>query len=53
MTVPFPPAPGVAREPLPEMTRRSWWERFVDRFTPWEPTAGFRPSRLDRKDGIR
>lgn len=50
---PFPPVPGVAREPLPVMTRRTLWERFLDRVAPIEPAHMYRPSRLDQKDGIR
>lgn len=53
MTAPFPPVPGVSRDPLPTMTRRTRWERFLDRVIPMEPERLYRPSRLDQKDGIR
>lgn len=50
MTVPFPPVPGVSRDPLPTMTHPTRWERILTRVT---PVRLYRPSRLNRKDSIR
>ncbi len=48
MSVPFPPVPGVAREPLPLMTRRTLWERILDRFNP----GPYKPAHQARKDTL-